>query len=82
MSTQNENKLVDRKQFDRVQAAIWQQESKMGNSNEKLYSFSLSRSYKNDKGEWCRTHSFAPRDLPHIVLAVNWAMEELLMKPR
>jgi hypothetical protein len=80
MSELKQNQPMESKQFDRVQAAIWQQESKLDTKNAKLYTFSVSRSFKTDQGEWRRTHSFTPRDLPHVLLAVNWAMDQLLMK--
>ncbi|MFQ5503148.1 MAG: hypothetical protein ACE5EQ_12780 [Phycisphaerae bacterium] len=80
MTESNENQPLETKKFDRVQAAIWRQESGAGESKTQYYTFTLSRSYKNDQGQWCRVQSFTARDLPHMALAVDWAMRELLLK--
>jgi hypothetical protein len=68
------------KQFDRVQAAIWRQDSQAGKSDKPLFTLTLSRSYRDANDEWQRSYSFMPRDLPHLQLAVEWAMRELLLK--
>ena len=68
------------KQFDRVQAAIWRQDGEAGSAGNSFYTLTLSRSFKDSDGEWRRTHSFTNRDLPHLNLAVEWAMRELLLK--
>ncbi len=67
------------KQFDRVQAAIWRQEGQ-GDPKDAFYTLTLSRSFKDDAGQWRRVQSFTARDLPHVALAVDWAMRELLLK--
>lgn len=80
MSETENNKPVASKQFDRVQAAIWRQESESG-GRDPFFSFTASRSYRDARGEWQRSTSFLARDLPHLQLAVEWAMRELLLKP-
>jgi len=75
------NKPVNARQFDRVQAAIWRQDSESGESKEPFFSVTFSRNYRDANGQWQRTGSFTARDLPHLQLAVEWAMRELLLKP-
>ncbi len=80
MSSDTTSKPTATKQFDRVQAAIWRQDSDEGEANRPLHTLTLSRSFKDARGEWQRSHNFTPRDLPHVQLAVEWAMRELLLK--
>ena len=79
MSESENKKPAASKQFDRVQAAIWRQESE-SSGGEPFFSFTVSRSYRDANGEWQRSTSFLARDLPHLQLAVEWAMRELLLK--
>lgn len=74
------NQPIMTKQFDRTQAAIWRQESEAGNKDKPFHTLTISRSFKDTNGEWRRSHSFTARDLPHVALAVEWAMRELLLK--
>ena len=74
------NAPIATKQFDRVQAAIWRQDSQAGENDRPLFTLTLSRSYRDQAGAWQRSYSFMPRDLPHLHLAVEWAMRELLLK--
>ncbi len=71
---------VATKQFDRVQAAIWRQDPDAGAPNRPCFTLSFSRSFKDAKSQWQRTHSFTARDLPHLRLAIDWALRELLLK--
>jgi len=80
MDQPTSNAPLNTKQFDRVQAAIWCQNRETENGTGKFYTLTLSRSYKDEKGEWKKSHSFSDRDLPHMHLAVDWAMRELLLK--
>ena len=80
MTESNNKQPVDTKQFDRVRAAIWRQEADAEKANDPFYTFTVSRSYKDANGTWQRTSSFSSRDLPHLALAVEWAMRELLLK--
>ena len=80
MTETNNKQPADTKQFDRVQAAIWRQDAEAGDSNTPFFTLTLSRSYKDASGAWHRTHNFTSRDLPHVALAVEWAMRELLLK--
>jgi hypothetical protein len=80
MSEENKNQPIASTQFDRVQAAIWRQEVESG--KEPFNTLTISRSYKGDDGEWRRVSSFTVRDIPHLALAVEWAMHELLLKPQ
>jgi hypothetical protein len=62
----------------RVQGSIWDRE---GSNGETRYTWSLSRSYKDKEGNWQRTASFDPEDLPHVkevlAKAENLLKEEL-----
>ena len=77
------NPPVAKKQFDRVQAAIWAHETEDENGTRIDHSVLFSRSYKDKKGneeKWETSHYWSTRDLPHLKLATEWAMKELLMK--
>ena len=50
-------------------------------AGEPYFQLTLSRNYKDRNGAWQRSHHFSVRDLPHLALAVDWALKELLMKP-
>jgi|GEM_PF-5646052 len=78
--TARNNQPIATKQFDRVQAAIWRQAVETANEENAFHTFTISRSFKDANDEWRRSHSFTSRDLPHIGLAVEWAMRELLLK--
>jgi hypothetical protein len=80
MSDYTTSKPIASRQFDRVQAAIWRQDGAEGDGGRPLHTLTLSRSFKGPDGDWRRSHSFTPRDLPHVQLAVEWAMRELLLK--
>jgi len=73
-STPPPNKPVAACQFDRVHAAIWRNVYKDGNP---AYFASFTRSFRTDDGEFRTTTSFTNRDLPHLILAVEWAIEQL-----
>ena len=75
------HKPVDSKQFDRVQVAIWRKENAQGNTKAPFFTVTVSTSYRDANGKWQRSNSFTARDLPHLQLAVEWAMHELLLKP-
>lgn len=69
-----------KKRFDRVDAAIWRHKSDKG---EAYFSVTFSRSYWTDnqgKKDWHDSPAFYSRDLPHLGLAIDWAMKELLLK--
>ncbi len=74
------NAPIATKQFDRVQAAIWRQDSQAGESDRPMFTLTLSRSYRDTNGAWQRSYSFMPRDLPHLQLGIEWGMRELLLK--
>ncbi len=82
MSEESKNLPIASTQFDRVQAAIWKQEGESGNGKSTFDTLTLSRSYKGDDGQWHTAKSFTVRDIPHLALAVEWAMHELLLKPQ
>jgi hypothetical protein len=67
------------KQFDRVHAAIWRQDKNEG-GGEAWYSVSITRRYQDGNGQWQSSNQYSSRDLPHLQLAVEWAMRELLLK--
>lgn len=67
------------KRFDRVEVAIWRQDSEP-DTKRPFFTVTFSSNYRDAKGEWQRSSSFTTRDLPHLQLAVEWAMRELLLK--
>lgn len=79
MSNDTTSKPIASKQFDRVQAAIWRRDGYEREVGKPLHTLILSRSFKDANGAWQRSHSFTPRDLPHVQLAIKWAMRELLL---
>ncbi len=80
MNSANDNKPIATRQFDRVHAAIWRHEGEGEQAGTSYYKVTLSRNYKDRDGAWQRSHQFSMRDLPHLALAVDWALKELLMK--
>ncbi len=82
MSEENKNPPIASTQFDRVQAAIWRQEGEGNDGKKSFETLTLSRSYKGDDGNWHTAKNFTVRDIPHLALAVEWAMHELLLKPQ
>ncbi len=68
------------KSFDRVHAAIWRNEGDEEHGSKEWYSATIDRNYRDANGQWRQTSSFTQRDLPHLKLAANWVMRELLMK--
>ena len=80
MSEPDNKQPIATRQFDRVQAALWRQDGETATADKPFHTLTLSRSFKDSGGEWRRTHSFTARDLPHVGLAVEWAMRELLLK--
>ncbi|MCB9852585.1 MAG: hypothetical protein H6819_05780 [Phycisphaerales bacterium] len=68
------------RRFDRVHSAIWRKEAADDKGVGAFFSASFSRSVRGADGEWRNVTSFSARDLPHLGLAVDWAMRELLPK--
>lgn len=79
-ATGNDNQPIATRRFDRVHAAIWRRVESDERGERSVYSITFSRNYKNAANEWQRTHSLTPRDLPHLRLAVDWALRELMLK--
>jgi hypothetical protein len=80
MAEPNDNQPIATKQFDRVQAAMWKLDDGANDATKPFYTVTLSRSYLDTNNNWQRSHSFTARDLPHVKLAADWAMRELLLK--
>ena len=74
--TPNNNKPVDTERFDRVHVAIFHN-SREGDGEDGWHSVSLTRRYKDARGEWHSTSSFTDRDLPHLQRAIAWAEQQL-----
>jgi hypothetical protein len=79
MSESERRKPVASKRFDRVRAAVWLQGTDPADKNEPLYAFSVTRNYRDANGHWHRSTSFLARDLPHLQLAVEWAIREIIL---
>ena len=64
-----------------IRATIWKNKGTSKAGEETTFNtVSLSRSYKDDKGEWQHTNSLGIDDLPRAVLALNKAYENLTLK--
>lgn len=74
------NAPIASRQFDRVHAAIWRRNESDDRGERVLYSITFSRNFRNGDGQWQRAYSFTSRDLPHVGLAVDWALCELALK--
>ncbi len=80
MTTDNNRRPIETRRFDRVHVAIWRHESANADCDGTFHTVSFSRSIRADDGNWRKVTSFTARDLPHLALAVDWAMRELLVK--
>lgn len=80
MTETNDNKPIATKQFDRVHAAIWRNVGDGDQAGTTFFQVTLTRNYKDRNDKWQQSHSFTSRDLPHVLLAVDWTLKELLLK--
>ena len=80
--SENSRKPVLSRRLDRVELAVWRKEVDRDGGDREHFSITLSRSYRDSEGRWQRTHRFDPRDLPHLKLAVEVAIQELLIQER
>ncbi len=79
MSDDAKQPPVAKKQFGRVDVAIW---FRVWGNGGHSYEVTFSRSYKNDDGEWKRLYSFHKRDLPDVQQGSVWAADQLEMLTR
>lgn len=79
-TTSPNNQPIATRRFDRIHAAIWRHVESDERGERPVYSITFSRNFKNAGNEWQRTHSLTPRDSPHLRLAVDWALRELMLK--
>ena len=61
-----------------IQLSVW--ENELADGKGVIRSISLSKSYKDGKGDWKTTSNFKSNDLPLVNLAINKAMEFLYVK--
>ena len=80
MTADDNRQPIEARKFDRIHAAIWRNESTDDKGNGAFFTASFSRSIRGEDGGWRNVTSFTARDLPHLALAVDWAMRELLLK--
>jgi hypothetical protein len=73
--SENSNQPHAKKQSDCVQCAIWQNTFPNGDVS---YTVTFTRNSKDREGKWQRRHDFRMRDLPHLILVTNWAIEQLM----
>ena len=59
-----------------IKAAVWskQKESKTGRTYTE-YSIQITKSYKDESGNWHTTNYYFEKDLPHLMLVANRAFE-------
>ena len=75
------NRPVHEVRVGLIKAAIWRNERKDGDRKFTLYSTSLQRSYKDEKGDWQTTsESWRPEDLPVLekvaAKACDWILSQ------
>ena len=64
-----------------IRATVWKNKGINKACKETEYNtVSLSRSYKDEKGEWKNTNSLKANDLPKAILALQKAHEQLTLK--
>ncbi|MCB9852835.1 MAG: hypothetical protein H6819_07045 [Phycisphaerales bacterium] len=80
MTPTDNRQPIETRRFDRVHVAIWRNEAADDKGDGAFFSASFSRSVRGEDGAWRNVTSFTARDLPHLALAVDWAMRELLLK--
>ena len=50
----------------RVSGAVWINEVAANGENTSRFSISISKGYRNREGQWRRSRTFFPEDIPHI----------------
>lgn len=73
--SENSNRPYAKRQFDCIQCAIWKNTFPGGDVS---YTVAFSRNRKDRQGNWQRRHDFRMHDLPYLVLAAQWAIEQLI----
>jgi len=63
-----------------VKLAIWLNDVKTDNGTYEVPSFTIAKSYKDDKGEWKQTQSFKVQDLARLNVVLMQAQTYLLTK--
>ena len=64
-----------------VSATIWKNTTEIKSGKEISFeTISLSRNFKNDKGEWKSTNTLRLNDLPKAAVVLNKAYEYLTLK--
>jgi len=66
--------------FDRVQVALWENVQTDGERTWTQLSATVSRIYLDRARRWQRSNSFTLRDLPFVKKAVDFAIEEILLR--
>ena len=59
----------------RVSAAVWINEAPANGENTSRYAISLSKGYRNREGQWRRSRTFFPEDIPHIQTVTSQVLE-------
>jgi len=63
-----------------VTATIWNNTREVKGSEVEFSSVQIDRSYKDKSGDWKRTNSFGPSDLPRLILVAQEAYKFLVSK--
>lgn len=58
-----------------IQIAAWKNSSEKGEWN----SYSIDKSYKDEKGEWKTTKTYSDHDLPNIIACLQKIMSDRLV---
>jgi hypothetical protein len=60
-----------------IQVSLWEHD---GEGDKKLQSFTFQKSYKDDSGEWKHSQSLFTSDIPKLILALQQAYKETMLK--
>lgn len=79
MPDENQKPVKEFRAFN-VKAAIWEKDKTSKNGKPyKEYSVMITKSYKNENGDWCETKHFFESDLPRLILVAQKAHEYILL---
>jgi len=58
-------------------ATIWETERQVDGKTLTFLNVTIEKSYKDDQGEWKKTNSLSPNDIPKMILALQEAYKEV-----
>ena len=64
-----------------VRCTIWANQIQRNNETVTMHNCKFTRSYKDEKGNWCDASTFSMQNLPSLVLVAQEAFKFLSLKP-